>query len=121
MFLALTCQSGLESLVRRESEKLGLEKVSVRDRIISGEGDMSTLMRLCMGSRFTNRVYRVISDTRITDFDTLFTLVRSEKWDEYFFPDTQIVVDAVSTRSTLTSIPKIQSVIEKAIHESMNA
>lgn len=32
----LTCQSGLESLVRRESEKIGLTDMKVQDRLISG-------------------------------------------------------------------------------------
>lgn len=36
LHITLTCQSGLESLVRRESEKLGLENTTGQDRLVSG-------------------------------------------------------------------------------------
>lgn len=53
----LTCQSGLESLVRRDAQRLGLTEIAGQDRLIFGSGNLETLYRLLIGSRFANRVY----------------------------------------------------------------
>ena len=68
----LTCQSGLESLVRRECERLGLTDIIVTDRLISCTGTEQNMYELLVWSRFANRVYIELTHAKIEDFDTLY-------------------------------------------------
>lgn len=120
LHLLLTCQSGLESLVRRESEKFGLRETWGQDRLVSGIGNLETLYALLIGSRFANRVYIEVAKEKITDFDTLHDTLASITWSEYLTGKEIIVIEASSTRSTLSSIPTIQSVGQKAIYSTLH-
>ena len=119
MHIVLTCQSGVESLVRRESEKLGLTETGGQDRLVSGVGSRETLYRLLIGSRFANRVYIEVLKREITDFDTLHDVLHEVSWSDYVTGRELIVIEASSTRSTLASIPTIQSVAQKAIYSTL--
>ncbi len=55
--LVLTCQSGLESLVKRECERLGCSDIQATDRLISCTGTDRNMYELLIWSRFSNRVY----------------------------------------------------------------
>ena len=117
--LTLTCQSGLESLVRRECEKMGLTDIKVQDRLISGTGNLVTLYELLVRSRFANRVYIEVSTAPITDFDTLHDTLAEISWSEYVTGKERIVIEASSTRSQLSNTPTIQSVAQKAIFSTV--
>jgi putative N6-adenine-specific DNA methylase len=118
--LTITCQSGLESLVRRESEKIGLKEVKVQDRLISGLGNLTQAYELLVRSRFANRIYIDIHTAKITDFDTLHDTLADISWGDYLTGKELIVIEASSTRSTLSSIPTIQSVSQKAIFSTLH-
>jgi putative N6-adenine-specific DNA methylase len=116
----LTCQSGLESLVRRESEKIWLTDVKVQDRLISGSWKLTHAYELLVRSRFANRVYINIHTEKITSFDTLHDALADISWSEYLTGKELIVIEASSTRSALSSIPTIQSVSQKAIFSTLH-
>ncbi len=124
--ITLTCQSWLESLVRREGEKLGLTDIQGQDRLISGKWTLETLYRLLIGSRFANRVYMEISlaengeSGKITDFDTLHDTLADIVWSDYISGKEGIVIEAASTRSQLSNTPTIQAVGQKAIFSTLN-
>ena len=120
LYFTLTCQSGLESLVRREWERLGLTETWGQDRLVSGKGSLETLYRLLVGSRFANRVYIEVAKEKITDFDTLHDTLTSISWSEYLTGKEIIVVEASSTRSVLSSMPTIQSVSQNAIYSTLH-
>lgn len=73
-----------------------------------------------MWSRFANRVYISLSETKVTDFDTLFTLCERIEWSDYLTGKENIVIEASTTRSTLSSAPTIQSVGQKAVYSTLN-
>lgn len=118
--ITITCQSGLESLVRRESEKLGLTETTGQDRLVSGKGSLEVVYRLLIGSRFANRVYMEIGNAKITDFDTLHDILADMSWGDYLTGRENIIIEASSTRSVLTSTPTIQSVAQKAIFSTLH-
>ncbi len=72
-------------------------------------------MALCMGSRFANRVYVILEEARITDFDTFFSRAQALPWGQFLPRNMPIVVDGASSRSALSSISTIQSLTERAI------
>lgn len=116
----LTCQSWLESLVKRECEKLGLSNLHVQDRLVKCTGTQKNLYELLIWSRFANRVYLSLGEAKITDFDGLFDLCSEIRWDKYLSGRERIVIEASSTRSCLESVPTIQSVAQKSIFGTLN-
>lgn len=116
----LTCQSGLESLVKRECEKLRLDNIRGQDRLVKCDGTEKNMYELLLWSRFANRVYLSLREEKITDFDTLHEVLREIVWSDYLTGKEQIVIEASSTRSTLTSTPTIQSVAQNAIFSTLN-
>ncbi len=115
----LTCQSGLESLVKRECEKQGLENICGQDRLVKCQGTEKNMYELLIWSRFANRVYLSIREASIQDFDSLYTLLSSIGWEQYLTGKEHIVIEASSTKSELASVPKIQSVGQKAIYSTL--
>jgi putative N6-adenine-specific DNA methylase len=73
-----------------------------------------------VGSRFANRVYIEVAKEKITDFDTLHDTLVDISWRDYLTGKELIVVEASSTRSTLSSTPTIQSVAQKAIFSTLS-
>lgn len=118
--LLLTCQSWLESLVRRESERFWLTETSGQDRLVYGIGNLETLYKLLIGSRFANRVYIEVAKEKIVDFDTLHDTLARITWSEYLTGKEIIVIEASSTRSVLSSVPTIQSVSQNAIYSTLH-
>lgn len=116
----LTCQSGLESLVKRECEKLRLDNIRGQDRLVKCDGTEKNMYELLLWSRFANRVYLSLREEKITDFDTLHEVLREIVWSDYLTGKEQIVIEASSTRSALTSTPTIQSVSQNAIFSTLN-
>lgn len=115
----LTCQSGLESLVKRECERLHLEDIHAQDRLVECGGTEKNMYELLTWSRFANRVYLSIARETITDFDTLFDVLSGIEWGNYLTGREYIVIEASSTRSELSGIPTIQSVAQKAIFSTL--
>lgn len=115
----LTCQSGLESLVKRECERLGLSHIHAQDRLVEASGVPKNIYELLVWSRFANRVYLELGRAEVQDFDRLYDLIDGVNWSEYLDRSHDIIIDASSTRSDLSSVPAIQSMGKKAIYENM--
>ncbi|HBB27365.1 TPA: RNA methyltransferase, partial [Candidatus Gracilibacteria bacterium] len=65
--------------------------------------------------RTGNRVYLVLAEKRTRSFDEIFDATGAIDWRKYIPKDAPIIVDAVSVKSELESIPAIQKTIKKAI------
>lgn len=87
----------------------------MRDRSVECVGPESLLAELNLWVRTGNRVYVLLSEGRSTDFDRLFDIVSTVNWPKLIPSESPIIVEAVSTRSTLTSLPAIQKTVKKAI------
>ena len=118
--LVLTCQSGLESLVKRECERLGCTNIVTQDRLISCTGTDKNMYELLVWSRFSNRVYIELTSEKIEDFDRLYDVLNRLNWSEYLTGKERIIIEASSTRSVLESIPTIQSVGQKSIFSTLH-
>lgn len=118
--ILLTCQSGLESLVRRECEKVGLSNILGKDRLLIGNGTLKNMYELLTWSRFANRVYLSLAEEKITDFDTLHEVLRLIPWETYLTGKERIIIEAASTRSILAHTPTIQSISQNAIFSTLH-
>ena len=61
----------------------------------------------------------VLAERRVRFFDELFDTTLALDWRKYIPKDAPIMVDAVSVKSDLDSIPAIQKTLKKAIVTSI--
>lgn len=111
----ITCTPGVESVLRKEIERIGGTDLIVSDRGILCSGPESLMAELNVWIRTGNRVYLVLAEKKTRTFDELFDATIALDWQKYIPKDAPIIVDAVSVKSELESIPAIQKTIKKAI------
>ena len=111
----ITCTPGVESVLRKEIEKISGTNLVVSDRGILCSGTESLMAELNVWIRTGNRVYLVLAEKKTRTFDELFDTTSAIDWRKYIPKDAPIIVDAVSVKSELESIPAIQKTIKKAI------
>lgn len=113
--ILITCQAGLESLVKRDTAAAGAQVTHTQDRLIFADCNTEALYRLLITSRYANRIYLLLATEKIQNFDELFSLVRNIPWKEHIRDRDTIVTEALSLKSVLTHTPTIQSITKKAI------
>lgn len=119
MKFLITTAPGLESLVKRECEKLGYKPTEVTDRSVVVEGDETVLCNLNLWLRCANRVYLILEEGLATDFEDLFSLAQGVDWRKYRPANSPIIVETVTVRSALSSEPAIQRTVKKAIIDGL--
>ncbi|MDD2487112.1 MAG: class I SAM-dependent RNA methyltransferase [Candidatus Gracilibacteria bacterium] len=115
MKIVVTCIAGVESLLKKELEKLGFQNIEVLDRILSFVGDESAVARVNMTSRVANKVYVELFGGKIYDFDSLFNCLSDIDWKYLIGNNNPLIIKATSIKSELSSTPAIQKVSTKAI------
>lgn len=112
----LTTILWLESLAKKEIEKLGGKIEKVQDKAIFFSGEESLLARINLWSRIGNKLFLVLwKKENITSFDMLYDFVSSIDWKKLIPKDAPIIVKAKSIKSMLSSEPALQSITKKAI------
>ncbi len=115
----ITCTPGVESVLKREIEKIGGTDLVVSDRGIKCSGPDNLIAELNVWIRTGNRVYVVLAEQKTKTFDELFNTTIALDWKKLIPKDAPIIVDAVSVKSELESIPAVQKTIKKAIVTSI--
>ncbi len=113
--IQLTCAFGLEAVVRREAERLGFEKISVSDGCVEFVGDLNDIAKANIGLRAADKVLIVVGKFYTLTFDMLFNLTYEMPWTDFLPKDANFIVTGKSYKSTLSSVPACQSIVEKAI------
>lgn len=111
----ITCQAGLESLVKKDNQKIGLKILETRDRIIRAKATEKNIYEALLWNRFSNRIYLELATSKIETFDELFSLVEGISWKNFLPRWIAIVTEATTIKSQLSHIPSIQSITKKAI------
>ncbi len=114
------CHFGLEAVLKREIAELGYEIVSVEDGRITFAGDAQALCRANIFLRTAERVLIKVGSFHAETFEELFQGTKALPWGEYIPKDGKFwVTKAASVKSKLFSHSDIQSVMKKAMVESM--
>ncbi len=114
------CHFGLEAVLKREIAELGYEIVSVEDGRITFAGDAQDLCRANIFLRTAERVLIKVGSFHAETFEELFQGTKALPWGEYIPKDGKFwVTKAASVKSKLFSPSDIQSVMKKAMVESM--
>ncbi len=107
-------------MVARELRQLGYRQT--RNEIggvrVSG-ADPADLVRLNLWLRCAERVKLVIADFEAHSFEALFEATRAQDWNAYIPERARFPVVGSSVRSRLHSVPDCQSIVKKAIVESL--
>ncbi|MEN6339663.1 MAG: class I SAM-dependent RNA methyltransferase [Clostridiaceae bacterium] len=116
-----TCKMGLESLVTRQLRDLDIEVLETEDARVSFAGGAADMARALLWLRTAERVLLVIGEFEAETFDALFEQTKALSWKRYLKPETNIHVNGKSAKSTLFSVSDCQSIVKKAIIESLKA
>lgn len=118
--LTAPCHFGLESVLKREITDLGYEIKKVEDGRVTFAADAQAICRTNMFLRTGERVLLKIGAFRAENFDQLFEGTKALPWEDYIPKDGKFwVKKASSVKSSLLSLPDIQSVVKKAMVERM--
>ncbi|WAW15735.1 THUMP domain-containing class I SAM-dependent RNA methyltransferase [Peptostreptococcus equinus] len=114
------CFFGLEKMLANEIKNLGFEIEKTEDGRITYRTDEYGIARANMWLRCAERVNLKVAEFKASSFEELYDNVRRIDWSIYIpygakFP----VAKASSIKSKLFSTPDIQSIVKKAIVDSL--
>ncbi|MBQ7529630.1 class I SAM-dependent RNA methyltransferase [bacterium] len=117
--LIATCSLGLEAVVARELNNLGMSNVRSDNGQIHFEADEFGLAKSNIWLRSADRVWWLVKSFPCHTFEELFQGMKTIPWGEIIPVNGRFPVDAHSHNSTLTSLPAIQRTAKKAAVEVM--
>jgi putative N6-adenine-specific DNA methylase len=116
--LIATCAAGVEALVGNELRDLGYE-VQVENGRVRFEGTKKDIATTNLWLRVADRIKIVIGEFEAKTFDDLFEQTKALPWDQYIPMDGKFPIAGKSIKSTLHSVPAVQSIVNKAVAESI--
>ena len=114
------CFFGMEKMLANEIKNLGFEIVKTEDGRVTYKTDEYGIAKANMWLRCAERVHLKIAEFEAKSFDELFEGTKRINWAKYIPYGAQFpITKASSIKSKLHSIPDIQSIVKKAIVESL--
>lgn len=114
------CLFGIEGLVSEELKEAEFSNVLAENGRVIFEGEISSIARANICSRFSERILILLKSFNATSFEELFEGVYSINWADYLPKDAAFPVNGWSLNSALHSIPDCQKIIKKAIVKSLS-
>lgn len=111
--------SGLEALTGQELRNLGYH-VAVENGRVMFKGNMTDVLRTNLWLRTADRIKIILMTFKATTFDDIFDNIKRFNWDQWLMMNAAFPVTGRSKKSTLFSVPDIQSVTKKAIVTQMS-
>lgn len=116
-----TAKIGLESTVAFQLHKLGILETEMLDARVRFNGGYDEMAKALLWLRTAERLLMTVGTFRADTFDSLFEQTKALPWNRYLSPRTRIHVNGKSAKSTLFSVSDCQSIVKKAIVESLKA
>jgi putative N6-adenine-specific DNA methylase len=117
--LIATASFGVEAAVKREAARLGFEGIKASDGKVEFKGGPETIARANIWLRTADRVLLKMGEFCAYTFDELFEKTKALNWADIIPADGKFTVAGKSVKSTLFSVSDCQSIVKKAIVESM--
>ncbi len=117
--LIAACAFGLEAVVRRELDALGIESAIGQPGRIHFRGDFETIARTNIWLRTADRVLIRVAEFPAADFDALFETTRDIPWGQWLPADAAFPVTGRSIKSQLSSVPACQRAVKRAIVDAL--
>lgn len=114
------CHFGLESVLKREITDLGYEIAAVEDGRVSFYAGAEGIARANIFIRTAERIMIKVGSFQAVTFDELFEKTKALPWSSYIPRNGRFWVTKATTKnSKLFSSSDIQSIVKKAMVESM--
>lgn len=110
-----TTTFGLEAVVKREIENLGFGDIKVSDGYVEYTSDYRGIVKSNLWLRSADKILLVLGKFEAVTFEELFDQTFELPWDELIPKDANFIITGKSFKSTLSSVPTCQSIVEKAI------
>lgn len=120
MEIMVSSAFGLEAVVKREMEKLGLENPKAIDGKVRANGTMEDVVRLNMALRSGDRVLIKLAEFKALTFDELYEGVKEIPFEQFIKSDAKILMDGNCVKSTLGAIKVSGGVIKKSIVDRLS-
>ena len=116
-----TAKIGLESTVAFQLHKLGILDTETLDARVKFSGGYTEMTKALLWLRTAERLLMTVAVFHADSFEALFEQTKAIDWKRYLTPKTRIHVNGKSAKSTLFSVSDCQSIVKKAIVESLKA
>lgn len=113
--LIATSSFGLEAIVKRELNDLGLEVTKTDNGHIYFNGDAIDIARANINLRCADRVLINLKSFKAESFEELFDGIYELPWNDILDEDSNFIIEGRSHKSKLFSISDCQRITEKAI------
>lgn len=114
------CFFGMEKMLSREIKNLGFDIIKVEDGRITYKTDLDGIAKANIWLRSAERVHLKIDEFEARTFDELFEGTKRIDWSKYIPYGAQFPVSKVSSiKSKLFSKTDVQSIVKKAVSESL--
>lgn len=110
-----TTTFGLEAVAKREIIDLGFENITVSDGYVEFDGDFEAVAKANLWLRSADKILIVMDKFQAVTFESLFNHTFQLPWDEWLPENAKFIITGKSYKSTLSSVPACQSIVEKAI------
>ncbi len=118
---SVPCLFGIEGICADELKRMEIENVRAENGRVLFEGDMHTLARVNLCSRYAERVHILLAQFRALSFEELFQGVKKIPWEQWIGKDEEFPVKGHSVSSKLASVPDCQKIIKKAVVGRLSA
>lgn len=120
MEIMVSSAFGLEAVVKREMERLGLESPKAIDGKVRANGSMEDVIRLNMALRSGDRVLIKLAEFKAVTFDELYEGVKKVPFEDFIKPDAKILMDGNCVKSVLGAIKVSGGVIKKSVVDRLS-
>lgn len=118
--LVAPCFFGVEKMLAREIKNLGYEIIKTEDGRVTYKTDETGIAKSNLHLRCAERVHLKVAEFEARTFDELFEGTKRINWAKYIPFGAQFPISkASSIKSKLYSTPDIQSIVKKAVVESL--
>ncbi len=117
--LIATTTFGIESVTARELKDLGYEDLKVENGRVTFSGDEMDIAICNIWLRSADRILIKVKEFKATTFEELFQGTKDVPWAKMIPYNGEMHVVGKSIKSTLFSVPDCQSIVKKAVIESM--
>ncbi|WP_455537917.1 THUMP domain-containing class I SAM-dependent RNA methyltransferase [Terrisporobacter sp.] len=118
--LVAPCFFGVEKMLAREIKNLGYEIIKTEDGRVTYKTDEYGIAKSNIHLRCAERVHLKVAEFEARSFDELFEGTKRINWAKYIPFGAQFPISkASSIKSKLYSTPDIQSIVKKAVVESL--
>lgn len=118
--LVAPCFFGVEKMLSREIKNLGYEIIKTEDGRVTYRTDEFGIVKSNIWLRCAERVHLKVAEFEARSFDELFENTKRINWSRYIPYGAQFPISkASSIKSKLYSTTDIQSIVKKAIVESL--